>query len=275
MPVFSYHKNKPLDLDVAVPADTRRVICGVVQVCTNELCVRVYTGEEEKEDVLFSRKASLDAVVKLHRKRDEHEVSGKQSKEGVWTFDMSDGSTTGTRKYTMKCFVKDCNSNKSFCGLCRRKLSCVVSAKFIGANCESFISPVYFIQSTSSKKRKTTPVKTPKAKKQRSEENVVTRTEFETYKYWMQDVFSKFLPAVYKHRIFARQTQRRLEIIENQLSSRAATALWLPDMCEPLPIEVDELLPDSNLEDSSWEEVERDIEALLCDSQNTSAQTIS
>ena len=149
MPVFSYYKRRPLFLNFQVPREAVALTCGVFQVCTNEFCSACY-----KEGELPSRANKASPKVNLELKKKNGEVIvGKRNKSALWTFNVK--NRRSSLMYSLKCSLKECNSNKSFCSSCSQKLSCVVEAQFDGADATPpFVSQIYFVQSSAPKKKR-------------------------------------------------------------------------------------------------------------------------
>lgn len=272
MPVFSYYKNKALSLHIKIPRDTETLTCGVFQVCTNKFCNECY---KEGHQPSFSRKASPKATLEL-RKKNGNVIVCKHNKSALWTFDMK--KRHSSLMYVLKCFLKDCNSNKSFCSICSRKLSCVVEAQFSGVDVEPFVSQVYFVQSSPQKKKRQreelSETDESPTKRSRDDDLATIRADFNEFKFWVQDAFQKIFPAIYKHRLFALQTQDKLQDIERRLREEYQPSSFpFSDFLEPLFVESVDSTSDVDI--SRWEEVEKDIESLFDSSPDTSAQKSS
>ena len=265
MPVFSYYKNKALLLKFRVPKDADAVECGVFQVCTNRICEEYYV---KGTNLMHSKKASSSAGLEL-RKKEGDVLQGRRGKKGLWTFPSSAGPCT------LKCYLKECNSNLSPCPACRRKLSCVVQTEFVGSTERPYISQVYFVQSSPQRQKRKVgevsevgdtkdtsdaqPLAPASPKRQRTDDEYVTREEFLQFQVTVQDVFQRYLPAVYKHRIFCKDAQLRFEEIEQKLEQHQDSPFFFSEKFSPLPIEYTESMSDCS--ELAWEEVEKELES--------------
>lgn len=273
MPVFSYYKNKALMLKFRVPQDADALKCGVFQICTNNLCKEYYV---KGTNLMHLKKASSNAGLELRKRGNA--VQGRRNNDGLWTFSSASSSSL-VGPCTLKCYLKECNSNLSSCSACCRKLSCVVQTEFVGSTKRPYMSQVYFIQSSPPKQKRkisevsvadtssnvsdTSDAQPSSPKKQRRDDAYITREEFLQFQLTVQDVFQRYLPAVYKHRIFCKDAQSRFEEIERRLEQHQESPFFFSEKFTPLPIEYTDPLLDSSEDTLAWEEVEKEFGSML------------